>query len=65
MLKQFPFELDTRLIYYVPYLVVRFTEKNNKKTQQKTENNIQRGNGSSLIFFVENTRLCGMDGWRV
>ena len=51
MLKQFPFELDTRLIYYVPYLVVRFTEKNNKKTQQKTENNIQRGNGSSKYRF--------------
>jgi hypothetical protein len=35
MLKQFPFELDTRLIYYVPYLVVRFTEKNNKKNPTK------------------------------
>lgn len=37
MLKQFPFELNTRLIYYVPYLVVRFTEKKqqNKKTKKK------------------------------
>lgn len=35
MLKQFPFELNTRLIYYVPYLVVRFTEKNNKTKKTK------------------------------
>ena len=35
MLKQFPFELDTRLIYYVPYLVVRFTEKKQQKNSTK------------------------------